>query len=309
MSFVSFLSFPFSLLSFRSFFFSLTFFVLLPCSQPYTIFHPPEHITGVNTQLSILVKKEPTGEVSKFIHGRKRFNWIELRGPYETKTEILRSDALKTGDAEEEKRNGWSMQGWDRVVMVSFHLPFLLLPFQSRVELRALELAVPLPSSFSITRAHTYTLFLSYSSLPDLRRNRNRTLRPTSPHPLSLPLNRRRSLSQTSHLHPPPHLRLPPPLSPRSLPPRSLPPPYKTRTCRSRSRSLLNSIPLQSPRPSFHRRFHLFISHQTYQCRQILLRFRSQAWRSCLGRSSWSTYAFEEGGEDVDLDLGTGWDD
>ncbi|KAL7409582.1 hypothetical protein BDY24DRAFT_213867 [Mrakia frigida] len=67
----------------------------LNIERPYTIFHPPEHITGVNTQLSILVKKEPTGEVSKFIHGRKRFNWIELRGPYETKTEIVRSEVRR----------------------------------------------------------------------------------------------------------------------------------------------------------------------------------------------------------------------
>lgn len=99
------------------------FSLLLASYQPYTIFHPPGHITGTETQLSILVKKEPGGEVSKFIHGRKRFHWIELRGPFETKTEIVRPEILQTGDADAEKRKGWSMEGWDRVVMVSSPLP------------------------------------------------------------------------------------------------------------------------------------------------------------------------------------------
>lgn len=98
--------------------FDSSFVCTLP-RQPYTIFYPPEHITGLPTQLSILVKKEPNGEVSQFIHKRKRFHWIELRGPYETKTEIVRPQVLETGDAEAEKRAGWSMEGWDRVVMVS----------------------------------------------------------------------------------------------------------------------------------------------------------------------------------------------
>lgn len=92
------------------------------CSQPYTIFAPPPHVTGQATQLSILVKREPQGEVSRYLHSQRRFQWIDLRGPHPTLTEDARSPALVELDAREPeiaaKRKGWSLEGWDRVIMV-----------------------------------------------------------------------------------------------------------------------------------------------------------------------------------------------
>lgn len=83
--------------------------------QPYTIFPPPPHVTGSATQLSLLVKKEAAGEVSRYIHSLKRFDWPEIRGPIPTLTEDVRVGAEAGGE-------GWSLRGWDRVVMVRLHL-------------------------------------------------------------------------------------------------------------------------------------------------------------------------------------------
>lgn len=50
--------------------------------------------------------------MSRYIHGLKRFDWPEIRGPIKTQTEDVRV-------GEEEGGEGWSLRGWDRVVMVS----------------------------------------------------------------------------------------------------------------------------------------------------------------------------------------------
>ena len=73
-------------------------------------------MTGSATQLSLLVKKEAGGEVSRYIHSLKRFEWPEIRGPIPTLTEDVRVGNEAGGE-------GWSLRGWDRVVMVSAFAP------------------------------------------------------------------------------------------------------------------------------------------------------------------------------------------
>ncbi|CED84935.1 NADH-cytochrome b-5 reductase [Phaffia rhodozyma] len=147
----------------------------LQIERPYTIFSPPEHVDGLPTQLSILVKREPQGEVSRFIHSLKRFSWIEARGPFPTQVEVVRPSVIEQ-DPNIDQLKGWSLQGWDRVLMISGGTgitPFTQLLHTlspPRLPYNPLKPQPPPPDLPTITLVHTsnaLTLSLLEDYLPE----------------------------------------------------------------------------------------------------------------------------------------------